>query len=58
MKLVRPTSKVHLGSRRRWGTTGALARPWNVIINVPEEVLAKQRERRRRVRFRTESGKG
>jgi len=58
LKLVRPTSKVHLGPRRRWGTTGTLARPWNVIINVPEAVLAEQRERRRRVRFRTESGKG
>lgn len=52
LALVRPKSKVHLGSRREWGTTGKLVRPWNVIVNVPEELLAEQREPRRRVRFR------
>ena len=51
LALVRPKSKVHLGSRRKWGTTGKLVRPWNVIVNVPEELLAEQREPRRRVRF-------
>lgn len=51
-RLVRPTSKVLLGPRRRWGTTGTLARPWNIIENVPRDVLVeKGAEWRRRVRF-------
>jgi len=50
--LVSPKSKTHLGSRRRWGTAGRLARPWNVIENVPVEVLLEARDRgRRRVSF-------
>ncbi len=55
--LVRPTNKVILGSRRRWGTSGTLVRPWNVVVNVHEDVLAEQRERRRRVHFRFGSGR-
>lgn len=53
LELVRPHSKIQLGSRRKWGTTGKLARPWNVVENVPREVLLPGEEkRRRRVVFR------
>ena len=34
LDLVRPKSKILLGSRRKWGTTGKLVRPWNVVENV------------------------
>jgi predicted transcriptional regulator of viral defense system len=55
-RLVRPGSKVLLGQRRRWGTTGTLARPWNIVENVPRDVLIeKGAERRRRVKFDLES---
>jgi predicted transcriptional regulator of viral defense system len=51
-QLVRPGSKVLLGPRRRWGTSGTLARRWNIIENVPRDVLVeKDAGRRRRVRF-------
>jgi len=49
--LIRPRSKVHLGSRRRWGTRGKLVRPWNVVQNVPGDVLIEKGEGRRRVVF-------
>jgi predicted transcriptional regulator of viral defense system len=50
--LVRPQSKIQLGSRRRWGTTGKLVRPWHVVENVPQEVLVSREEKpRRRVVF-------
>lgn len=50
--LVSPKSNVHLGGRRKWGTSGELARPWNVIRNVPDEVLLEARvQGRRRVSF-------
>ncbi len=39
LAIIRPHSKIHLGSRRRWGTSGKLASPWNVVVNVPREVL-------------------
>lgn len=39
LNLLLPRSKIHLGPRRRWGTTGRLVRPWNVVENVPLEVL-------------------
>jgi predicted transcriptional regulator of viral defense system len=52
LELVRPRSKIHLGSRQRWGTTGKLARLWNVIVNVPRDVLIPQGVRPlRRVTF-------
>jgi len=47
LALVRPQSKLQLGSRRRWGTTGKLITPWNVIENVPREVLISPGERYR-----------
>ncbi len=51
-RLVRPGSKVVLGPRRRWGTSGTLALPWNIIENVARDVLVeKGAERRRRVTF-------
>jgi predicted transcriptional regulator of viral defense system len=46
--LVRPGSKVHLGSRGRFGTTGTVARSWNIIENVPKTILVEPGERRRR----------
>ena len=48
LELVRPQSKIQLGSRRRWGTTGKLVRPWNVVENVPRDVLISKDETPRR----------
>jgi predicted transcriptional regulator of viral defense system len=47
--LVKPGSKISLGSRARWGEHGRLSRSWNVIENVPAQVLVGrtvQRDRR------------
>jgi predicted transcriptional regulator of viral defense system len=53
LELVLPSSKILLGSRRRWGTSGKLVRPWNVAENVPRHVLISKEEKpRRRVVFR------
>jgi len=46
--LVLPQSKIQLGARRRWGTTGKLVRPWNVVENVPRDVLIPKDEKPRR----------
>ena len=52
IELVRPQSKIQLGSRRKWGTTGKLVRPWNVVENVPRDVLiSKEDKPRRRVAY-------
>ncbi len=52
LELVRPQSKIQVGSRRKWGTTGNLVRPWNVTENVPRDVLTSKEEKpRRRVVF-------
>ena len=52
LSIIRPHSKIHLASRRRWGSTGKLANPWNVVLNVPREVLIPDGESgRRRVVF-------
>ncbi|MBI3983220.1 MAG: type IV toxin-antitoxin system AbiEi family antitoxin domain-containing protein [Gemmatimonadetes bacterium] len=52
LELVLPHSKIQLGSRRKWGTTGRLARPWNVVENVPRDVLlSPETKPRRRVRL-------
>lgn len=54
LELVRPHSKIQLASRRKWGTTGKLVRPWNVVENVPRDVLLPEGERsRRRLMFHT-----
>jgi predicted transcriptional regulator of viral defense system len=51
-RLVRPRVKVHLGSRRQWGSRGRLDRTWNVIENVPRDVLIEKGESKaRRVVF-------
>ena len=51
--LTRAKSKVMLGPRRRWGTSGKLVSPWNVLENVPRDILVPKEERpRRRVTFR------
>lgn len=39
LELVRSTSKIQLGPRSRWGTSGKLVRPWNVVENVPRDML-------------------
>ncbi len=59
INLVRPQSKIQLGSRRRWGTSGKLVRPWNVVENVPHDVLiSKEDKPLRRVIFaKKEPGK-
>jgi predicted transcriptional regulator of viral defense system len=46
--LVRPRSKVHVGPRGRFGPSGTLARPWNIIENVPKTILIEAGERRKR----------
>lgn len=37
--IVRESAKIHLGSRKRWGSHGTLAPEWNVVVNVPRDVL-------------------
>jgi predicted transcriptional regulator of viral defense system len=49
---VRPLSKIQLGPRSRWGTTGRVVKPWNVVENVPRNVLLPQDGSRRRVDLR------
>jgi predicted transcriptional regulator of viral defense system len=49
--LVSPTSKVHLGSRAQWGSTGRLIKPWGVIENVPRERLVEPSTAGRRMRL-------
>ncbi len=50
--LIRPSSKVIFGSRKKWGTEGKLVRPWNIVANVPEqELIEKGQAARRRVSF-------
>jgi predicted transcriptional regulator of viral defense system len=54
LELILPTSKIQLGARRKWGTSGKLVRPWNVVENVPRDVLMPKEEKpRRRVVFQT-----
>ena len=54
VELIRSRSKILLGSRRRWGTGGKLVRPWNVVENVPRDVLIPKGEKpRRRVIFQS-----
>jgi len=48
LTLIRPNSKILLGPRLKWGTTGKLATPWNVVVNVPLDVLAPDGEPGRR----------
>lgn len=48
LELVRPNSKILFGSRRKWGTKGKLVNPWNVIENVPRDILASTDRHRQR----------
>jgi predicted transcriptional regulator of viral defense system len=58
LDLVRPKSKILLASRRRWGTTGKLMRTWNVVENVPRDVLMPKEEKpRRRVVFSSKASR-
>jgi predicted transcriptional regulator of viral defense system len=51
--LISPTSKILLGPRARWGPHGPLARSWNVIENVPRDVLVSKNDKPRcRVTFK------
>ena len=53
-----PESKILFGPRARWGTHGRLAKSWNVVENVPRDVLTSgAAPRRRRVVFRKGRGK-
>ncbi|MPY89076.1 MAG: hypothetical protein GEU99_14245 [Luteitalea sp.] len=50
LALVVPHSKIQLGPRRKWGTTGKLVQPWNVLENVLRDVLvSKEHKCQRRV---------
>jgi len=52
LQLTRAASKIHLGPRAKWGSTGKLVRPWNIVENVPRDVLLSQTDQpRRRVDF-------
>jgi predicted transcriptional regulator of viral defense system len=52
LKLVRPHNKIFLGPRKKWGTSGKLVTPWNVVENIPRSVLISAGEgRRQRVVF-------
>ncbi len=48
VELTRGASKIHLGSRVKWGYAGALVQPWNVVENVPRDVLLSPTDQRRR----------
>jgi hypothetical protein len=53
VELTRGASKIQLGPRARWGHAGKLMQPWNVVENVPREVLISPADQgRRRVVFR------
>lgn len=43
---IRPGVKVHLGPRPRWGPHGHLSRAWNIVENVPRDVLRERGEDR------------
>lgn len=51
-ELVKRGSKIALGARSKWGAHGTLASAWNVIENVPRDVLVSgESAPRRRIRF-------
>lgn len=52
--LTRGASKIQLGARAKWGYAGKLAQPWNVVENVPRDILVSSVDQgRRRVVFRS-----
>jgi predicted transcriptional regulator of viral defense system len=48
LQLVLPLSKIQLAARGKWGTAGKLIRPWNVVENVPRDVLISAEDKPRR----------
>src|SRR5262249_40892959 len=48
LSLVRPRSKIHLGPRRAFGAKGKLVRPWNIVENVPADILSDTNEPKKR----------
>ncbi|HKY38763.1 MAG TPA: hypothetical protein VJN18_22630 [Polyangiaceae bacterium] len=51
--LTQGASKIQLGPRGKWGYAGKLVQPWNVVENVPRDVLVSSVDQgRRRVVFR------
>lgn len=52
--LTRGASKIQLGSRAKWGYAGERVQPWNVVENVPRDVLVSSPDQgRRRLMFRS-----
>jgi predicted transcriptional regulator of viral defense system len=52
LRLVPLRSKILLGPRRKFGTSGKLIQPWNLIENVPRDLITSKDEKpRRRVVF-------
>lgn len=53
VELTRGASKIQFGPRARWGHAGKRIQPWNVVENVPRDVLVSIADQtRRRVVFR------
>jgi predicted transcriptional regulator of viral defense system len=48
--LVTSESKVHLGPRAEWGTSGRLVHPWGILENVPPKLLVEPSRELRRAR--------
>ena len=48
LRLVPSNSKIFLGSRGEWGTKGDLIHPWNILQNIPTDVLLEKGETGRR----------
>ena len=58
LELLRPQSKVLLGSRRKWDTAGKLIPTWNVVENVPRDLLVSHSEQpKHRVMLQDRRGK-
>ena len=52
--LTEGASKIQLGPRAKWGYVGKLVQPWNVVENVPRDVLLSSADQgRRRFTFRS-----
>jgi predicted transcriptional regulator of viral defense system len=48
VELTRGASKIQLGPRAKWGYAGTLMQPWNVVENVPRDVLVLSADQGRR----------
>lgn len=56
-RLVFQDSKIFLGDRKRWGTSGRLVAEWGIVENVPREVLVERGEGQRRAMRLPERGR-